>query len=463
VASDELGDDASTLDEAQTESSGGFGGGGAGVLTQASPEQAVHGGFDQAMNMDGESVSLFGGGSGKGSLVDVKGGALPPSRPETKDYKFTKASLDQVVQLLAEEANLEFISELGQSPAHARLVTFSFRSVSPLTALKRLAKHYRFGLRHEEAIWVIGGEANSPREGFATQSGLSSGWSGNTATHERGLFGPVVREGAEEGGGGTAALDFDAGLGVATEDGEDALLPDDLFGGGVSHETSPARVEALADEGSELFDAALDLLSTASNPSSSEALDDGGDALLSAPEELPVQDVEVEIERPLEEPPSSLDVETPPLEVPELGDAVADDRLPSLSQSDATLLSSGGDAADLLQPVSDPVDDADVSSANVATLDSVAEAVEGLRPVKRVAPRYPRALKSAGKEGKVTLSLTVDEKGQVASAKVVSATHPAFEDAALKAARQWEFKPAIKEGRAVKSTIRLPMVFRLGR
>jgi TonB family protein len=69
--------------------------------------------------------------------------------------------------------------------------------------------------------------------------------------------------------------------------------------------------------------------------------------------------------------------------------------------------------------------------------------------VKRVPPAYPAVAKAAGVEGAVQVQVLIGETGQVVSAEALTG-HPLLRDAALEAARQWEFKPTTLEGKPVK-------------
>ncbi|MCA1629187.1 MAG: energy transducer TonB [Acidobacteria bacterium] len=68
---------------------------------------------------------------------------------------------------------------------------------------------------------------------------------------------------------------------------------------------------------------------------------------------------------------------------------------------------------------------------------------------KRVQPVYPAVARAAGATGAVEVEVTVDEGGNVASARAVSG-HPLLQQAAVDAARQWTFKPTTLKGEPVK-------------
>jgi TonB family protein len=70
------------------------------------------------------------------------------------------------------------------------------------------------------------------------------------------------------------------------------------------------------------------------------------------------------------------------------------------------------------------------------------------QPTKKVLPHYPPEAKKAGAEGKVQVEITVSESGKVIEAKAVSG-HELLRDAAVEAAKQWEFKPTEATGAPV--------------
>ncbi|MCW1886521.1 energy transducer TonB [Luteolibacter flavescens] len=70
-------------------------------------------------------------------------------------------------------------------------------------------------------------------------------------------------------------------------------------------------------------------------------------------------------------------------------------------------------------------------------------------------PTYPASARSAGLQGRVTVTFTVDERGYVVNTRVSSSTNPIFNEAALAAVRRWKFRPG------VRATASRPIVFQL--
>lgn len=72
----------------------------------------------------------------------------------------------------------------------------------------------------------------------------------------------------------------------------------------------------------------------------------------------------------------------------------------------------------------------------------------GLKPVKRVEPQYPPEAARSGTTGFVEVEFTVDPAGKVASVSVVNARPSRmFEQAAVRAVKQWQFEPGGGKGK----------------
>jgi len=85
-----------------------------------------------------------------------------------------------------------------------------------------------------------------------------------------------------------------------------------------------------------------------------------------------------------------------------------------------------------------------------------------LVPLVRVPPQYPRAAARAGITGVVTVQVTVGPDGRVQDAQIVKADPRGyFEQAALRSARQSQFRPRIVGGEPVTQTGTYDIVFTL--
>lgn len=69
--------------------------------------------------------------------------------------------------------------------------------------------------------------------------------------------------------------------------------------------------------------------------------------------------------------------------------------------------------------------------------------------LKKANPSYPPVAKAAKATGAVQVQITVSEEGRVIDATAISG-HPLLREAAVEAARQWEFKPTVLSGQPVK-------------
>ncbi|HEX8459025.1 MAG TPA: energy transducer TonB [Pyrinomonadaceae bacterium] len=82
------------------------------------------------------------------------------------------------------------------------------------------------------------------------------------------------------------------------------------------------------------------------------------------------------------------------------------------------------------------------------------------KAIKRVPPTYPPIAKAAGAQGPVSVQIVIGETGAVESAKA-TAGHPLLQQAAVDAARQWQFSPTKLGGSPVKVSGTISFVFTL--
>ncbi len=82
---------------------------------------------------------------------------------------------------------------------------------------------------------------------------------------------------------------------------------------------------------------------------------------------------------------------------------------------------------------------------------------------KRIAPKYPELAKKAGIEGEVWVKIWVREDGKVETVEVQkrSGTDIGFEEAVIEAAKQFEFEPAMMQGKPVAVWVAIPFHFSL--
>lgn len=76
-----------------------------------------------------------------------------------------------------------------------------------------------------------------------------------------------------------------------------------------------------------------------------------------------------------------------------------------------------------------------------------------------VKPIYPEIARKAGVEGTVILKIQVDEKGNVINAKVLKGLGAGLDEAAIAAAMQCKFTPAMQRDKPVKVWVSYPVRF----
>lgn len=87
--------------------------------------------------------------------------------------------------------------------------------------------------------------------------------------------------------------------------------------------------------------------------------------------------------------------------------------------------------------------------------------VEGPKFLRRTLPIYPMMARRMGKEGRVVLRLTIDEKGNLSNVEVIENAGYGFAEAAVEAVRKSSFLPVLKDGKPVASRAILPVRFNL--
>ncbi len=78
-------------------------------------------------------------------------------------------------------------------------------------------------------------------------------------------------------------------------------------------------------------------------------------------------------------------------------------------------------------------------------------------------PTYPASALRNGVQGSVVASLNVDTRGNVTEASIVSRSGERSRDldrSVLRTVQGWKFEPAVQNGRAVASVVRVPVDFR---
>ncbi len=86
---------------------------------------------------------------------------------------------------------------------------------------------------------------------------------------------------------------------------------------------------------------------------------------------------------------------------------------------------------------------------------------KGPKLIKKVDPVYPPEARQAGIEGTVILEATIDTQGKVIKVKVLKGENELLNKAGIEALQQWEYEPAIVDGKPLQFVITVTMRFAL--
>ncbi len=98
------------------------------------------------------------------------------------------------------------------------------------------------------------------------------------------------------------------------------------------------------------------------------------------------------------------------------------------------------------------------STSSTQDFEQVSESDLQSRAITQVKPEYPPTAKKMKATGTVEVEITISEAGLVIQAKAISG-HLALRSAAVEAARNWVFKPAMLNGKPVRVKSVLTFVF----
>ena len=99
------------------------------------------------------------------------------------------------------------------------------------------------------------------------------------------------------------------------------------------------------------------------------------------------------------------------------------------------------------------------NSEEVDAIFSLSDLDQKPRVVYQPAPVYPAELARKSMEGTVYILFVVDKTGRPRDLKIQKTTHPAFNEPALKAVKQWKFEPGKRKGQPVQFRMRVPITF----
>lgn len=76
---------------------------------------------------------------------------------------------------------------------------------------------------------------------------------------------------------------------------------------------------------------------------------------------------------------------------------------------------------------------------------------------------YPDSARKAGIQGTVDVHVMIGKSGKAEEYIIRTAVHPLLDSAAARAVMNASFKPAVYEGKAIKSWMTIPIIFRIGK
>ena len=151
---------------------------------------------------------------------------------------------------------------------------------------------------------------------------------------------------------------------------------------------------------------------------------------------------EPEEPEPEEEPPPPPAVDAPPLDLSQLELA--------LNPGDGGF--GGGEFSINLESITGTGEDVDA-------IFSLSDLDQKPRIVYQPTPIYPPELARKNMQGTVYVLFIVDKTGRTRDLKVQKSSHPAFNNPALKAVKQWKFEPGTRKGKPVQFRMRVPITF----
>ena len=80
--------------------------------------------------------------------------------------------------------------------------------------------------------------------------------------------------------------------------------------------------------------------------------------------------------------------------------------------------------------------------------------------IKKVAPKYPKDARHNRVQGQVVMQATINKKGGIEDLQLISG-HPALAAAAMKAVKQWKYRPYLLNGEPVEVNTQIVVNFTL--
>jgi len=154
---------------------------------------------------------------------------------------------------------------------------------------------------------------------------------------------------------------------------------------------------------------------------------------------------QVAIAQPTAPPTVGAPIPVPETEAPQEQTIATQEEISNMIGSGST----GGDSV-VIQPPSDELP----AFGEFVYVEELPEAIT------RVPPDYPEIARASGTEGTVMLQALVGKDGKVKDVRVVKSV-PVLDDAAVKAVKQWVFKPALSNNKPVAVWVAVPVRFSL--
>ena len=123
------------------------------------------------------------------------------------------------------------------------------------------------------------------------------------------------------------------------------------------------------------------------------------------------------------------------------------------------------------EPLPAPIDQAPMAPAPAIAAKPIAKSPATARtrdasPIasSQVLPKYPASALRAGETGTVLVLASIDRTGVPIEVSLDDRSgNRDFDRSALQAVRQWRFQPALRDGKPVAATVRVPVEFALER
>ncbi|WP_226468185.1 energy transducer TonB [Luteimonas panaciterrae] len=130
--------------------------------------------------------------------------------------------------------------------------------------------------------------------------------------------------------------------------------------------------------------------------------------------------------------------------------------------TDSALVEPDANEQDIKSPASEDTKATPSKSTSPIAKSAVKRRDRDVALVGRPRIDYPRDAFRAGEEGTVMVVAHIDAAGRVSSVRLAQRSGSRVLDrAAMSEIRRWKFKPAMRDGRTIASSVRVPVDYRL--